>query len=338
MLVGAAREGAKRLACGMDKRPGIGVIAIGRNEGERLKQCLRSVPAGIPIVYVDSASSDGSADFARSIGAVVIELDLAIPFTAARARNAGRDHMLRDWPMLKYVQFVDGDCELEPGWLDAAARFLDAEPAVAAVCGRRRERYPERSFYNQMCDDEWNTAIGAAESCGGDAMIRASALAQVRGYDPAIIAGEEPELCHRLRDMGWRVWRIDCPMTIHDADMHRPRQWWLRTVRSGFGYAQVWQTTRTGMNPPLYGRQIASALLWTVGIVVLSLATALIVGPAGLVAGPLLWLLQLARLARRSGVRRGGHLLVGKMAETIGILRYALSRLARRKQGAIFYK
>lgn len=144
----------------MDKSPGIGVIAIGRNEGDRLKQCLRSVPAGTPIVYVDSASRDGSADLARSIGAMVIELDLAIPFTAARARNAGRDHLLRSSPMIKYVQFVDGDCELEPGWLEAAARFLDAEPAVAAVCGRRRERYPERSFYNQMCDDELNTAIG----------------------------------------------------------------------------------------------------------------------------------------------------------------------------------
>lgn len=332
------RPDANRGASRMDKKASIGVIAIGRNEGDRLKQCLRSVPAGIPIVYVDSASSDGSADFARSIGAMVIELDLAIPFTAARARNAGRDHLLREWPMLKYVQFIDGDCELEAGWLEAAANFLDTEPTVAAVCGRRRERFPERSFYNQMCDDEWNTAIGAAEACGGDAMFRMSALAQVRGYDPTLIAGEEPELCHRLRDMGWRIWRIDCPMTIHDADMHRPRQWWLRTVRSGFGYAQVWEKTRTGMNPPLYGRQLVSALLWTLGVVALSLAAALVVGPAGLAAGPLLWLLQLARLAKRGGLRRGGHLLVGKIAEAIGILRYALSRLTRRKQGAIFYK
>ncbi|MBL0915540.1 MAG: glycosyltransferase family 2 protein [Sphingopyxis sp.] len=322
----------------MDESPGIGVIAIGRNEGERLKQCLRSVPAGIPIVYVDSASSDGSADFARSTGALAIELDLAIPFTAARARNEGLDHLLRSWPMLEYVQFVDGDCELEAGWLEAAARFLDAGPAVAAVCGRRRERYPERSFYNQMCDDEWNTAIGAAESCGGDAMIRTSALAQVRGYDPTIIAGEEPELCHRLRDRDWQIWRVDHPMTIHDADMHRPRQWWLRSVRSGFGYAQVWQKTRSGINPPLYGRQVLSALLWTAGIAALSLAAALVVGPAGWAAGPILWLLQLARLAKRDGLRRGGHLLVGKIAEAIGIVRYAFSRLARRKQGAIFYK
>lgn len=169
-------------------------------------------------------------------------------------------------------------------------------------------------------------------------MIRASALAQVRGYDPTIIAGEEPELCYRLRDIGWRIWRIDCPMTNHDADMHLARQWWLRSVRSGFGYAQVWQKTRTGINPPLYGRQIISALLWTVGVAVLSLGAAPIAGPVGWAAGPLLWLLQLARLTKRSGLRRGGHVLVGKFAETIGILRYVLSRLARRKQGAIFYK
>src|SRR3546814_14214948 len=86
-------------------------------------------------------------------------------------------------------------------------------------------------------------------------MFRGDALTEAKGYDPAIMAGEEPELCHRLRGRGWRVWCIDSPMTIHDADMHRPRQWWMRTVRSGFGYAQVWQKTRTGKGEPLYSRQ-----------------------------------------------------------------------------------
>lgn len=322
----------------MDKNSQVGVVAIGRNEGERLKQCLHSVPSGIPIVYVDSASTDGSADFARSAGAMVVELDLAIPFTAARARNEGYRALLDFRPDIAYVQFVDGDCEIEGGWMDEAVKFLTAEPDVAAVCGRRRERYPERSFYNRMCDEEWNTAIGPAEACGGDAMFRTVAFAQVLGYDPAIIAGEEPELCHRVRGIGWRIWRIDRPMTIHDAAMLRSRQWWLRTVRSGFGYAQVWRKTRSGVAPPLYGRQLVSALIWTFGIILLSLSAAVLVGPVGFIAGPLVWLLQFARLAKRNGWRKGGHLLVGKFAEALGIMRYATARLLRRRQGAIFYK
>src|SRR3546814_18083658 len=86
-----------------------------------------------------------------------------------------------------------------------------------------------------MCDSEWNTPIGEAEACGGDAMFRVDALTEAKGYDPAIIAGEEPALCHRLRGRGWRVWSIDSPMAIHDAHIHPPRHGWLRTVRREHG-------------------------------------------------------------------------------------------------------
>ena len=192
----------------MDEVTKIGLVAIGRNEGDRLKRCLRSVPRSVPIVYVDSASTDGSVDFARSMGAVVVQLDLTMPFTAAREGTeeiglAGLEALLLDCSEIGFIQFVDGDCELEPGWLTAAEAFLRSKPTVAVVCGRRRERYPERSIYNEMCDAEWNTPIGEAEACGGDAMFRVEALKQVQGYDPAVIAGEEPELCFRLRGAGW---------------------------------------------------------------------------------------------------------------------------------------
>lgn len=322
----------------MDDEAKIGLVAIGRNEGERLKSCLRSVPHGVPIVYVDSASTDGSVDFARSIGARVVQLNLTMPFTAARARNAGLEAILRHSPDLELIQFVDGDCELEPGWLTDAERFLSSRPTVGAVCGRRRERFPERSIYNEMCDAEWDTAIGKADACGGDAMFRAEALAQVHGYDPAIIAGEEPELCFRLRGSGWEVWRIDSPMTIHDADMHRARQWWMRAVRSGFGYAQVWQTTRGSNDRALYGRQVVSALGWTFGVALIGILLSIAFGPLGATSAPLLWLIQFARLSWRGGAIWGWHILIGKFAETLGILRFAAVRLMGKKQGAIFYK
>src|SRR3546814_6782852 len=106
---------SRRRGCRLPRRGNIGLVAIGRNEGERLRLCLGSVPGDMPIAYIDSASTDGSAELARSMGAVVVELDLALPFTAARARNAGLEAILGAWPDLEYVQFVDGDCELEPG-------------------------------------------------------------------------------------------------------------------------------------------------------------------------------------------------------------------------------
>src|SRR5689334_13166902 len=199
----------------------VGLVAIGRNEGERLRRCLASaIGRGLRIVYVDSGSTDGSVTLARSLGVDVVELDLSIPFTAARARNAGFEHLLRACPDLEFVQFVDGDCEIVDGWLTKAEEFLREHPEFAVVTGRRRERFPGASVYNRICDIEWHTPVGEMHWCGGDTMMRASALRQVNGFDPAFIAGEEPELCVRLRDKGWKIYRLDAEMTSHDADMH----------------------------------------------------------------------------------------------------------------------
>jgi glycosyltransferase involved in cell wall biosynthesis len=143
----------------------IGAVLIGRNEGARLLACLASVGAQAGrMVYVDSGSTDGSVTAAQAAGAVVVDLDLSQPFTAARARNEGLARLLEDGP-LDYVQFIDGDCELCDGWIGTAAAFLDAHPDIAVVHGRRRERFPEASLYNQLCDWEWDRPLGEAKAC-----------------------------------------------------------------------------------------------------------------------------------------------------------------------------
>jgi glycosyltransferase involved in cell wall biosynthesis len=73
----------------------IAAIAIGRNEGERLVRCFASLQGRVGlIVYVDSGSTDGSVAAAQDSGAEVVALDLSVPFTAARARNAGLARVL----------------------------------------------------------------------------------------------------------------------------------------------------------------------------------------------------------------------------------------------------
>lgn len=217
----------------------IGAVAIGRNEGERLKSCLLSLKRDIDhVVYVDSGSKDGSVALAQSLGVEVVLLDLSVPFTAARARNAGLARLLEQLPELTYIQFVDGDCEVQPGWLAKAARFLSENKRFAIACGRRRERFPEITLYNQLCDLEWDTPFGEAKACGGDALIRVQALKEVEGYREGLIAGEEPEMCFRMRELGWKVMRLNAEMTLHDAAMTRLGQWWKRNKRAGHAYAE----------------------------------------------------------------------------------------------------
>lgn len=217
----------------------IGFVLIGRNEGERLRRCLKSVVAqGTRIVYVDSNSGDGSPDLAREFGVDVVELDPSRPLSAARSRNAGFAHLVQTYPDLPYVQFLDGDCELVSGWLTSAIDYLEAHPPVAIVCGRRRELFPEQTVYNKLCDIEWNTPVGEATACGGDFAVRTEVFQQVGGFNPALIGGEEPEMCVRIRNQGWQIFRLDADMTIHDADMHQFRQWWRRSQRAGHAYAE----------------------------------------------------------------------------------------------------
>ena len=217
----------------------FGAVVIGRNEGERLQRCLRSLASAAALVYVDSGSTDGSANWVRGRGMEVIDLDASLPFTAARARNAGYRRLREIGPELDYVQFIDGDCELIKSWPEKAASFLDTHADVAAVAGQLRERHPEQSIYNWLCDQEWNGPTGEVRATGGIVMIRAKAFDAVGGYRENVIAAEDDELCIRIRENGSRIWRLECDMAIHDAAMTDVGQWWKRSIRAGYAYMQV---------------------------------------------------------------------------------------------------
>lgn len=319
----------------------VGAVVIGRNEGARLIRCLASAGDAARMVYVDSGSTDGSVQAAREAGAEVVELDMDSPFTAARARNAGLAR-LRAIGTFDYVQFIDGDCELQPGWIALALAFLEEQPDVAVACGRRRERFPEASVYNRLCDHEWDTPVGEARACGGDALMRMAALDVVGGYRDDLIAGEEPELCVRLRAAGWRVWRLDAEMTLHDADMHRFGQWWRRTARCGHAWAEG--AALHGAPPERHCVPgVRRALAWGLGLPVGTVVLVLALGPWGL-AALLAYPVQIARIALREGVGErfswsfAGAMVLGKFAELSGILRYAWRYVGGRRSGIIEYK
>lgn len=322
---------------------GIGVVVIGRNEGQRLERCLASLEGSADkVVYVDSGSVDGSVQMARQRGVEVLALDMTRPFTAARARNEGFARLQRLLPTMRHVQFVDGDCEVAAGWLPKAQAFLYAHPAVAVVCGRRRERFPQRSVYNLLCDLEWDTPIGEAKACGGDALMRADAFAAVSGYRASLIAGEEPELCVRLRAAGWKIWRLAEEMTLHDAAMTRFGQWWQRSLRAGYAFAEG--AYLHGAAPERHWlRESRRAWLWGLGLPLAIVLACVLLGSWGLLLLSV-YPLQAVRLARRGGrsVRENWlqavFLVLGKFPEMLGQVRFLLNRFGAGKTVLIEYK
>ena len=329
-----------------------GVVVIGRNEGGRLKRCLGSLVDRVErIVYVDSGSTDESVVFARSIGVDVVDLDLSRPFSMARGRNVGYHRLIELHPDLEFVQFVDGDCEVVPTWIDAAMDAIDSHPDVWVVFGRRRERFPDASIYNRLVDLEWDGPNGKVAACGGDALMRVEAMQVTGGFNESMIGGEEPELCVRIRQAGGAILRIDAEMTVHDAAINEFGQWWKRAKRGGFAYAHG--AALHGAGPQRHKvRQLASALFWTAGMTIV--LTVFMIGAwqiyawlwwgVGLIAGlHVIWFWRQHRsYSRRLPtplVRQAVRLAyLSKWAELSGVISFLLSHVRSTGPRLIEYK
>ncbi|HVQ39704.1 MAG TPA: glycosyltransferase [Pyrinomonadaceae bacterium] len=241
-----------------DAKKSLSVVVIGRNEGLRLARCIESIQAmrfngKVEIIYVDSNSTDGSASRAKWLGAKVISVRPDRP-SAALGRNAG-------WreATAPFVLFLDGDTILAPDFVQTAMKSF-ADPRVAVVCGNRRETNTKGSFYNRALDLDWISPAGAADYCGGDALMRRPVLEKVSGYDERLIAGEEPEMCARMRAQGFSIQHIDEPMTGHDLAITHFSQYWKRAFRTGHAYAEVSQHLR-GSATPLWEREAKANLV-----------------------------------------------------------------------------
>ncbi len=315
----------------------IAAVVIGRNEGPRLIACLNSLSGQVAqVVYVDSGSTDGSVDAARARGADVVLLDTSTPFSAARARNAGFER-LNEAGAPDFVQFIDGDCIMLPGWVAQGAKALALDPGLALVTGHLRERHPERTVYNRLCDLEWAGPVGTIDRCGGIFLARCAAFAAASGFDPRFIAGEEPELCVRLRRADWRLERLDVPMAEHDAAMTRFSQWWRRSRRAGYAYALG--AAAHGASPERhYVPELRRAVLWGAALPLLLLLAVPFVGPFVLL-GALLYPLQLLRLWARDGdLVHAAFTVIGKFAEARGVLSYLYDRATGLVPKPIEYK
>ena len=319
----------------------VGVVIIGRNEGLRLIKCLNStLSEDTHVVYVDSNSSDSSVENAKNAGADVINLDMSKPFSAARARNTGWHFLLTHYPDIEFIQFIDGDCELQNTWLKQAHDFLIEHTQCAIVCGRRRERYPNASLYNQFCDDEWNTPVGDALACGGDALIRAQCLIEVNGYKDFFVAGEEPEMCYRLRHKGWQIYRLDEEMTLHDANITRFSQWWKRANRAGFAYALT--AKEHGQSSEKFGvRRALRSLIWS-GLLGCILLLS-IIEPVMLFA-LLIYPVQIIKIFFKQkdrslyGFKSCAFLMISKLPEALGVLELVIKTFKKQDYTIIEYK
>ncbi|MEM8946045.1 MAG: glycosyltransferase [Planctomycetota bacterium] len=330
----------------------LGIVAIGRNEGSRLRLCLESLRNfELPTIYVDSNSSDDSVEIATEQGTSVLQLDPNKPMSAARARREGFRKLLGEHQSLEFVFFVDGDCQVDADWPEAAVDFLRGHDRVGAVCGRRREQHPDLAVYNRLCDHEWDTPIGEALSVGGDAVYRVSAYREAGEFDPTVPAGEEPELCKRMRDCGWTIQRMAADMTRHDAAMTSFGQWWQRQIRTGYAGYDVERRFRLG----IFDRILRSAFAWTAIPIVVAIFAAVVLRIlqfqlwpiAALLIAAAVVSLQTLRIAKRAkssatdwkhALQFGFFTMTSKLPIALGAIRQIIATALGRQARIVEYK
>jgi len=317
----------------------VGVVVIGRNEGERLKKCLYSIDKGsYTAVYVDSGSSDKSVEFAKKLGIHVHELDMNKPFTAARARNQGFKALLAISPKIKYVQFIDGDCEVVDGWFEhALSTFFEIEgrEPLAIVFGRCKERFPEASIYNYEADRGWQIQPGYTETSGGNFFILAKIFSSMQGFNETLIAGEEPELCLRIRRAGWKILSVPHDMVWHDVNLHSFYQWCKRSIRTGYAFAEVaWMHRKF---PEKYWF-LHNIRIFGWGIFLPLLLVSLSFFNIFFLVLFLIYPVQLGRVASKESWLYACFCIVGKFPQAIGQGKYILNRLLGKQSKLIEYK
>lgn len=320
----------------------LGIVVIGRNEGERLRFCLKSIYEGpsCPVIYVDSGSTDNSVALARSFGTEVLELDSSKPFSAARARNEGVARLAELHAAILFVQFMDGDCTLISGWLDTARKALMENPMRAAVIGHLQERNPEATPYNRLCALEWHSPPGDLSNFGnfgGISMIRVDVLRKLGGFNAEVIAGEDSELGVRMGLAGYKITKIDYPMATHDANITTFRQWWTRAVRAGHAIGQRARLNgKTKLKDCIKER--ASTWLWGIGLPLFILVTLVPSrGLSTLLLGSYMMLFYRVRRYRDSqgdspqdASLYARFVLLAKFANGIGLIKFYLNSMVRR--------
>lgn len=319
----------------------VGVVVIGRNEGERLILCLESVlSAKVACVYVDSQSKDNSVKEAEQRNVKTVVLDKTAPINASRARNVGFYTLIEENPTLEYIHFIDADCELANGWLEDALTVLSDEEEVAIVSGRLREKYRTESIYMRLCDMDWYSKPGEVKRCGGIFTVRCSVFEEFVGFDTSLIAGADPEFCFRLYNKGWRMLSLDVEMGTHDSAMRHFSQWWNRCVKVGFGYAN-------GAKWGGWQKQYLSSLVWAVGIPLVIIVSMLFISVYCAVLLSV-YPLQVARIYMKDldigsesiydKYLYAQFSMLAKFPEVCGVIKYFVSRIIGRQEKIIEYK
>lgn len=210
----------------------VSVIMVNYNGGEQVLECLHSLEVcdheGCEIIVVDNASVDDSPASIK-----IIFPDVRLFQSTTNLGYGGGNNLGACYAQGRYITFLNPDILVQPGWLDALKRALDADttaglatarillqdlPDTINTCGvdvhisglsMCRGMGSPRQAYDTPCE--------VAAVSGAAFMIRRELFFQLGGFDSSFfLYMEDIDLSLRARLAGWRILYVPDAMVYHD--------------------------------------------------------------------------------------------------------------------------
>lgn len=221
--------------------PRVLVAIVSWNSATHLPVAVMSVPSGVPVLVVDNASTDGSAEAARAAGARVVEAGSNLGFGPACNLAA------KEGAPSETILFLNPDAALVDGAsaLTALLAVLDSDPAVVAAAPRltgdgqetfQLRRLPrlgailreaflvDRLFpanpgfrRDRYLDRPRDEAFDVEQPAAAALLVRRSAFEAAGGFDPAFAPAwfEDVDLCAKLLERGGRIRYVPSARATH---------------------------------------------------------------------------------------------------------------------------
>jgi len=318
----------------------IGAVIIGLDPRNSPEAAIRSLPEDCAAVFAPLTPMNEAVAAARKAGAEIAEIGKG-PQTAGRAKNAGYRHLKKLIPGIRYVQFMDAACALDPDWFASAEKFMERRPEVAVIEGRMRQRNGDEVAFPTVSEQRKNETPGEIVSViAPGAFMRAEAFEAAGGFRGDLLSCENDDLCIRQRRRGAHIWRLETDMMINEP---RKTNWWKRAVLRGFDNAYA--MSLHGGPPERHGvGETVRAMMWgffiplaivaaaVLGAIVANMFAPMTPAPfaaAGILAlGAGVYALKiLASLLRRGPFRlrswgEAFGAVFGRFAEALGVIRF----------------
>jgi len=256
----------------MQNVPCVSIIIIGKNEESNLGNCFRSVlemdyPADrFEVIYVDTGSTDRSLEIARKSNVRAVEEHAQFP-SPGLARNRGIQEAQYD-----IIHFIDGDMTIDSGYLRKAVSFLDTD-RIACVIGNVSERRSDRSFLARVLNYPWSIRrSGFVEAPGAGGTFLKGVLQMINGYNPLILKGQETELGYRIRQKGYRIYKIEHTMGVHHYGINNLCDLAKRSYLMGISYGMILTMPREQSYADLFWRarnMLAQGIIFLVLVLIL---------------------------------------------------------------------